>query len=73
MCARVLSAMLLTADLGPRDLGDAIGLKGAGTGGSFALCMVRACLVDGGARIEVYKVWLEVGLEGRPGSLVGLG
>jgi hypothetical protein len=63
--------MLLAAVLGPRDLGDAIGLDGAGTGGSLALCMVRACLVGGGAKIEVYKVWLEVvGLELELGSPV---
>lgn len=48
--------MLLTAVLGPPDLGDAIGLDGAGTGGSLALCMVRACLAGGGAKIEAYRV-----------------
>lgn len=36
-----------------RVLGEGVGREGAGTGGSLGLCIVRACLVGGGARMEV--------------------
>lgn len=37
--------------------GEAAGRKGAGTGGSLALRMVRACLLGGGAKIDAYRLW----------------
>lgn len=54
-CARVPSAMLLTT-LALPDRGDGAGLIGAGTGGSLAFRMVRACFAGGGARMEVNKL-----------------
>lgn len=51
---------LLGSDLGDaftvRARGEGDGRTGAAMGGSLGLCIVRACLVGGGARMDVYRL-----------------